>query len=399
MALIDDTVTGVKSTANNIGTAASQWMEQKLGSYASSFGANSPAFNVADGKYNVSQLTYPVDLFGSDYQYGGNYVVFYINVAEDSKLLSQSGEATVEVDANERLRAAINQTGLTTQGIIAGATAAGSGLGTILGALGGGGGGAAGGGLLGGILGAAAAGIVSAATGGKMSRQQKRLKSAIALNVPNQLNIRYSTNWAEEDTAAYQAMSQLGEGGMKALDDALKNKTANNASADQSQKSGLTGTAASVATALALNTPGGVGAGLSASSGLAPNPKKEQIFKGVDFRTFVFDYQFSPRNEKEAQNVLNIIQQFKLHMHPEFKDTASFVFIYPSEFDIHYYFRSGDNTTIHKHTSCVLTDLNINYTPNGQFSTFANGMPTQINIQMTFKELAILTKEAIQMGF
>jgi hypothetical protein len=47
----------------------------------------------------------------------------------------------------------------------------------------------------------------------------------------------------------------------------------------------------------------------------------------------------------------------------------------------------------------VLTDLNINYTPNGSFTTFANGMPTQINIQMTFKELAILTKDQIQAGY
>ena len=86
-------------------------------------------------------------------------------------------------------------------------------------------------------------------------------------------------------------------------------------------------------------------------------------------------------------------------MHPEFKDEASFVFIYPSEFDIHYYNISGDNTAIHKHTSCVLTDLNINYTPNGSFTTFANGTPTQINLQMTFKELAILTKDQIQAGY
>jgi hypothetical protein len=58
-----------------------------------------------------------------------------------------------------------------------------------------------------------------------------------------------------------------------------------------------------------------------------------------------------------------------------------------------------------RHTSCVLTDCNVNYTPNNQFSTFAstNGAPggaaTQIQLSLTFKELAILTKDQILDGF
>jgi hypothetical protein len=40
--------------------------------------------------------------------------------------------------------------------------------------------------------------------------------------------------------------------------------------------------------------------------------------------------------------------------------------------------------------------MTVNYSPQGQFTTFENGMPTQINITMSFKELALLTKEKIQ---
>jgi hypothetical protein len=53
---------------------------------------------------------------------------------------------------------------------------------------------------------------------------------------------------------------------------------------------------------------------------------------------------------------------------------------------------------LHRHTSCVLTELNVNYTPNGTFSTFKDGRPTQINVSMTFRELTILTKELISEG-
>ena len=96
---------------------------------------------------------------------------------------------------------------------------------------------------------------------------------------------------------------------------------------------------------------------------------------------------------------MKIIKEFKLHMHPEYKESGSFVFVYPSEFDIFYYHKDKENLNIHRHTSCVLKDMSVNYTPNGNFNTFDNGMPTQINVQLTFVEIAFLTKKQIADGF
>jgi len=56
------------------------------------------------------------------------------------------------------------------------------------------------------------------------------------------------------------------------------------------------------------------------------------------------------------------------------------------------------NDKIHRHTSCVLTDLAINYAPNGMFNTFDDGMPTQIDITLSFRELALLTKDKVKDG-
>jgi hypothetical protein len=39
------------------------------------------------GTYDIKQLQYPNDLYGNNMEYGGNYVIFYINVAEDSRIL------------------------------------------------------------------------------------------------------------------------------------------------------------------------------------------------------------------------------------------------------------------------------------------------------------------------
>lgn len=367
---------GLSSTSMIGGTAAGSNPNQNEARFS----------NPVDKKYSIDQLTYPEDLFSSRQIYGGNYVVFYVNVPEDSKLLKDEKQETVNIGDSERFRARINQEGYGTGAAIGGGIAVGAAGSTILTVLGGGGSPAANP-LVAAGIGAGAAKIVSGQVGGKMSRQQKRLKTAIALHVPNQLTANYSMQWDAEDTGLFQVGAKLGEAGVKAVKDFSPETLAQ-----------AGGVLASAVTGMALSAPG-VGGALSAMSGLAYNPKKEQLFKGVDFRTFTFDYQFAPRSSTEAANIMRIVEMFKLHMHPEFKDQDSFIYIYPSEFDIHYYHLMNENKAIFKHTSCVLTNLSVNYTPNANFATFADGSPTQINIQMTFKELAILTKSEIAKGY
>ena len=51
-------------------------------------------FGKDSGKYDIKNYQYPYDLT-TDLRYGGNYVIFYINVAEDSKLISKYKAETV----------------------------------------------------------------------------------------------------------------------------------------------------------------------------------------------------------------------------------------------------------------------------------------------------------------
>jgi hypothetical protein len=346
----------------------------------------------SDGKYDIKNHAYPADLMS--YEYGGNYVVFYINVAVDSKLFNDKTVKTVAdvpprlrsnglIAQNERLfndptsgKSKLAFTALNAAGqVVSGAAAGGAITGKVVGAAAGATVNAA----------PAAIGVGAAATqAASVTRAQKRLKTAIALHVPNQLNIRYGVQYSEEDTFAYQAAAAGAESIIKFLGKGGK-------------ASQLGNDAAAMVGAMGLKSDK-QGAAASAAMGLAANPKKEQLFKGVDFRSFQFDYQFFPRNETEARNVLRIIETFKYHMHPEFKDANQFLYIYPSEFDISYYQNGKENPNIHKHTSCVLTEMSINYTPNGQFNTFANGMPTQINVVLNFKELSTLHKDLIKEG-
>lgn len=350
-----------------------------------------PSQTLGEGdKYAVGQYMYPIDLMSE--QYGGNYAVFYVNMTHDSKLVPNSKNLSLSPQIESRDRPDIvakpvdvstltgSSAALNTFASLAGGRLLGVGLTTAAKTT-----------ALANIptVGVAIAGTNSPET----TRTKRKTAATIALHVPNQLSVRYSMQWSDEDTATLQ----MAEAGVSEIIGALKSKSK---SAVEGVVDVTKSTGADIATNVTLSKGTGAisGGALSAKLGIAANPKKEQVFRGVDFRTFTFDYQFFPRSEKEAEMVLNIIGTFKFHMHPEFKSANHFVFIYPSEFDIMYYTNGKENKSIHRHTSCVLTDMNVNYTPNGSFTTFDNGMPTQINMQLTFKELLILTKEQIKKG-
>lgn len=348
-------------------------------------------------KYQIDELSYPSDLMSPDGRYGGNYVMFYINVAEDSKILADEIKQSIDADLPLEYRMRGDTIGLGASGneAIAASAVAGAvgavGLRGISNIISGGKGGigaaakdAGGDAFKAGVTAGVATGVVNNMAGGKMSRQQKRLQKAIALHIPNQLSIRYSMAWADEETFLYQAA--LTENREVAAAMGKQSPT------NKEESSNIKALVAS----LALSNANPMAGAISAASGLARNPKKEQVFKNVNHREFTFDYTFSPRNSDEAKKVMNIINTFKLHMHPEYKDNNNFIFIYPSEFDIFYYQGTKENLNIHRHTSCVLKDMNVNYTPNGAFTTFDDGMPTQINIQLSFLELAILTKQQMK---
>ena len=79
-------------------------------------------------KYKIDNFSYPSDLM--DTQYGSNYAVFYINVADDSKLLKDPANVTVQ-DLTSRDRGTIAGKGYSTAQVMAGATASGAATGGI----------------------------------------------------------------------------------------------------------------------------------------------------------------------------------------------------------------------------------------------------------------------------
>jgi hypothetical protein len=113
-------------------------------------------------------------------------------------------------------------------------------------------------------------------------------------------------------------------------------------------------------------------------------------------RQFQFDFLFSPYNEQESRDVIGIIRQFKFHQAPEVvTDAVGRFFVPPSEFDIDFKVNGQTNKNIHQIGTCVLTGMNVDYGPNGVWSTFQDGTPTHIRMTLQFMETEIVTKQRV----
>ena len=210
-----------------------------------------------------------------------------------------------------------------------------------------------------------------------------RISDAIALYVDGPPSIKYSMNYANKELGTLLGVLS-------------------GSVFDGQNLVGGSAEAVSAMGATLAKLPGAFGgadvaSALSVSSGTALNPFRETVFESVDFRSFAFKYKFFPKNKKESDDVYDIIKAFKFHMHPEMSEGKLF-FIYPSEFDITYYFGSEETNYFHKFTTCVLESMDVSY-GGEQFSSFKDGAPTEINMSLTFRELEILTKNMVQEGY
>lgn len=148
------------------------------------------------------------------------------------------------------------------------------------------------------------------------------------------------------------------------------------------------------------NFGSGITDALLFSAGFAQNPQVELLFKSVQNREFLFDFKFTPRSPEEAQTIINIIKAFKFHAAPEIPETGNGrYFVPPDEFDIVFMYGDKRNPNLPNLSTCVLQGIDINYASAGQWTTFYDGMPVEISMQLRFKEVEIIHKALVMDGY
>jgi len=130
--------------------------------------------------------------------------------------------------------------------------------------------------------------------------------------------------------------------------------------------------------------------------GYVVNPHMSLLFKGMDLRSFTFSFQMMARNQQESQSIQNIIKELKLAMHPSTTTSAGTRYLaYPDNFNIGLF--SPNNDYLFNFNTCVLTGMNVDYAGSGIPSFFTEtGAPVDIRINLTFKELGIVSREDIE---
>ena len=129
---------------------------------------------------------------------------------------------------------------------------------------------------------------------------------------------------------------------------------------------------------------------LARSNGEIINPNLEILFSDVTLRSFAFRYKLTPRNQKEADQVKLIIRAFKRNMAPQAigSDGASDFFLRsPNVFKLRYRSGNKDHPFLNKFKQCFLTDMQTRYTGDGVYSTYDDGTPVSIELNLSFKEL------------
>ena len=152
-----------------------------------------------------------------------------------------------------------------------------------------------------------------------------------------------------------------------------------------------------VRAALAGAAVGALGGNISADSVIARstgqilNSNLELLFQGVNLRTFPYSITFSPRSTDEALVVKAIIRSLKQSMSPKagnYNGSAQGIFLQsPDLFQLEYLKDGAPHPFLNKFKLAALTGMSVNYTNSGTYSSYEDGTPVNLRMDLTFKEI------------
>ena len=229
----------------------------------------------------------------------------------------------------------------------------------------------------------------------------KRLDTAIALYMPNAINVTYGSRYLDTEISPLGAAAGdigvdilEGRGSFKGALEKLQEKL------PQEAKRRVITTALQLGDAVGLT---GARAAFEINRAEVVADRMELAFKNVNRRNFQYSFKMIPKNEKEADEIRKIIYAFKFNMLPEMTSgRAGNTMGFPNTFDIEYRFLGKDNDYISRVSTCVLETMTVSY-GGDRFKTFAprdDGAPVvETSLTLSFKELELITRERVEEGY
>lgn len=146
------------------------------------------------------------------------------------------------------------------------------------------------------------------------------------------------------------------------------------------------------------------------NSGEVVNPHSQMLFRTPTRRQFSYNFKMIPRSQAEAREIIKIVQFFRIAAYPELgsgnaeaggtgqQSLEMATFKFPDIFEITYLTKGKKNKNMIQHIQSYLTAVTVTYNTNTP--TFhADGMPSEIDLQLTFEESKALNRKLIMEGY
>lgn len=214
------------------------------------------------------------------------------------------------------------------------------------------------------------------------STQRTRMVDSVHLYMPEQMATNCNIEW-EATAFGAQAMKSLSEMGTNSKNGLLS-----------AMQTGLRSIA---------NPSGMLSSMVQAGFGVIPNPYLAQLFKGVNFRSYAFNFKFVAQTEKESQRIFDIVKIFRKYAYPSGPTggygSANPYLNYPGEVEIEYQWKGNTNKYFHRFKRSVITKLDVNYTGANIFAITRVGAPKTTILSLALSEIQILIRQDIENNY
>ena len=221
--------------------------------------------------------------------------------------------------------------------------------------------------------------------GGDRKMDASRSIGRVVLPIPAGINDSNNAQWASgEMNAGQMALAQIA---LKGITDGLE-KAGQEAAAQVSKAAGAgkEDVKDAIAQTIAGAATGDQKALMQRASGQVINPNMEMLFSGPSIRDFSFSFNFTARSAREGRTILRILRFFKQGMSP-IRSESNLFLKSPHTFKLEYKNGSRSHKALNKFKECALKTCSLQYTPDGNYATFEDGIMTKYSMTLSFSEL------------
>ena len=259
----------------------------------------------------------------------------------------------------------------------------------------------------------------------------KKHKQEILLYMPQDVSTSMSTSWGGKEISNAAAGFLSTYANTTAADGAA----IDNIAAGKNMLAAIPTTIGAGLVNLGLNATGaqsnlGMNDILGGTAGVILNPNTELLFGGPAIRNIGFKFKMAARSEREAKNMLTICRRFQYHASATFggdspiisglvkglsnfgnatkekkdktkisnKEIKNFAantnnFISVPDLCLFKYMTGNNvNTYLNQYKACAITNVDVNFTPDGSYSTLVGGYPSAVELTLGFVETKIIYK-------